>query len=87
MPGSGWHPDAVGQAAQSVLKCSSISLLMRLYPLAAREGKEETFMIPAALGIRVFLLSLAAFLNWLLLILYDLDATTLTNIPSDGNSF
>lgn len=44
-------------------------------------------MIPAVSGIRVFLLSLAAFLNWLLLILYDLDTTTPTNIPSDGNSF
>lgn len=60
---------------------------MRLYPLAACEGKEETFMIPAVSGIRLFLLSLAAFLNWLLLILYDLDTTTPTNIPSDGNSF
>lgn len=58
---------------------------MRLYPLAAREGKE--FMIPAVLGTLVFLLSLAAFLNWLLLMLYDLDATSLTTIPSDGNSF
>lgn len=87
MPGSGWLPDAVGQAAQSILKCSLISLLMRLYPLAACEGKEETFMIPAVSGICVFLLSLAAFLNWLLLILYDLDTTTPTNIPSDGNSF
>jgi len=48
---------------------------MRLYSLAAHEVKEETFTIPAA------------FLNWLLLILYHLDTTTLTTIPYDGNSF
>ena len=87
MLSSGCLPAVAGQAAQSVLRCSLINLLMRLYPLAAREGKKETFVIPAVLRTLVFLLSLAAFLNWLLLILYHLDTTTLTTIPSDGNSF
>lgn len=61
MSGSGCLPAVVGQAAQSVLRCYLVSLLMRLYPLAAREGKEETFMMPSALGTLTFLLSLAAF--------------------------
>lgn len=49
MPGSGCLSAVTGQAAQSILRCSLINLLMRLYALAAHETKEETFMIHAAL--------------------------------------
>lgn len=84
MPDSGCFPAVVGQAAQSVLRCSLVSLLMRLYLLAAHEGKKKTLVTPALLRTLAFLLSLAAFLNWLLHILYHLDTTTM---PCDGNSF
>lgn len=49
MPSSRCLSAVTGQAAQSVLRCSLINLLMRLYALAAHEAKEETFMIHAAL--------------------------------------
>lgn len=49
MPSPGCLSGVTGQAAQSVLRCSLINLLMRLYASAAHEAKEETFVIHAAL--------------------------------------
>lgn len=40
--------------------------------------------MPAAVRTLVFLVSLVVFLNWLLLTLYHLHATTLTAIPPMG---
>lgn len=52
----GCAPAAVGQGTQSALRCILINLLMRLYPLAAREGKKEAFMAPPELCAHVVLL-------------------------------
>lgn len=52
----GCAPAAVGQGTQSALRCILINLLMRLYPLAAREGKKEAFVVPPELCARVVLL-------------------------------